>query len=89
MRHWSSIIPRHPRIRPRPAPQALAPLMSPAAPQYGVFAAACFIHTSFSPTRPLIGGVSWQTALGRWYFNRAGGGYKLADDCGELCGVCP
>jgi hypothetical protein len=37
--------------------QALAPLMAAAQPRYGVFNAACFIHTDFYFTGPLIQGA--------------------------------
>ena len=58
----------------------------------GGFAAACFIHTSFSQQAPLIGGKSYIDALKAWYFARGvnPASYKLIDTCtGFKCGVCP
>lgn len=67
----------------------LAPLMNPANSRAGVFSPACFIHTDFSTSAPLINGTSYQQALGDWYFGRAGA-TKLADDCGIECNpTCP
>ena len=55
--------------------------MDPSSTRHGAFNPACFIHTSFSFTKPLINGESWATAFSNWYFKRTGPeGYKLADD---------
>jgi hypothetical protein len=70
---------------------ALAPLLDPANARAGAFNAACFIHTSFSTQAPLIGGASFMDAFTNFYFRRTPpAGYKLADNCGELCNpTCP
>jgi len=59
---------------------ALAPLRSAANPKSGVFAAACWMHTSFSSARPLIGGVNFLQAAAAWYAQA--GDYKIEDACG-------
>jgi hypothetical protein len=65
---------------------ALSPLMNEANPRNGVFAAACYTHTGFSHSAPLINGISYVTAFGNFYFNRtAAEQYKLSDDCGLMC----
>jgi hypothetical protein len=58
------------------------------APAAGFFNPACYIHTSFSTSGPLIGGDSYLSAFARWY---AGGGeVRLADACGVTCNpTCP
>jgi len=48
----------------------------------GVFAAACWIHTGFSATSPLIGGRSYIQAFTRWFL---GDTVKVQDSCGILC----
>ncbi|KAJ9460099.1 Pectin acetylesterase 3 [Diplonema papillatum] len=63
---------------------ALQPLLEPANERHGVFNPACFIHTAFNSSAPLIDGVSYITALGNWFFKRPGP-YKLKDTCGILC----
>jgi hypothetical protein len=70
---------------------ALSPLMAPANTRGGAFNPACFIHTSFSPSSPLIGGKNFLQAFGDFYFQRTpAAGYKLADDCGIMCNpTCP
>jgi hypothetical protein len=70
---------------------ALAPLMNPANTRNGAFNPACFIHTSFSNTNPLINGLSYLDAFSNWYFNRTGpSGYKVQDTCGIECNpTCP
>lgn len=68
----------------------LSPLSNPADARHGTFSPACFIHTSFSLEKPLIKGKNYLTTAADWYFRRtAPSEYKLADDCGILCGVCP
>ena len=71
--------------------QALAPLANPAAANLGIFNPACFIHTNFNATAPLIAGVSYLEALARWYDHSGPPAtYKLADDCGIMCNpTCP
>jgi len=70
---------------------ALSPLLDTADSRHGAFNPACFIHTTFAHDAPTIGGVSYQTALGNWFFNRTSpAGYKLADSCGIECNpTCP
>ena len=63
---------------------ALAPSMDPASPN-GVFNPACFIHTTFTETSPLLAGTSFLDAFAAWYFGDAGATTKLQDDCGILC----
>ena len=71
--------------------QALAPLADPKNLRHGIFNPACYIHTSFSATKPLINGISWIKAFGNFFFQRtAPAEYKLADTCGLLCNpTCP
>eukprot|EP00035_Acanthoeca_spectabilis_P039984 m.66418 g.66418 ORF g.66418 m.66418 type:complete len:450 (-) comp9817_c0_seq1:67-1416(-) len=59
----------------------LAPPMASTS-KYGVFNPACFIHTDFSTTSPLINGRSYYQALGEWL---TGSPTKLQDTCGILC----
>ena len=70
---------------------ALRPLMDVANLKGGAFSPACFIHTSFSASAPLIQGKNFLQAFGDWYFARTGpAGYKLADSCGIMCNpTCP
>lgn len=69
---------------------ALAPSLSDRSPN-GVFSAACYIHTGFTPTSPLLAApdgtrLSYIDAFGRWLFGgEADAHTKLADDCGVLC----
>lgn len=60
----------------------------------GAFVPACYIHTDFYPTSPLITHeksgekLNYFTAFGNWYFNRSlsdPSAYKLFDDCGLFC----
>ena len=61
---------------------ALAPVLGGgSSPTRGGFAAACFTHTSFSSSKPLIGGKSFLDVAAAWY-TRAAGSYKVSDDCG-------
>ena len=54
----------------------------------GWFNPACYIHTSFSPTSPTIGGDTYLSAFTRWYFG--GETVRLADSCGGTCNpTCP
>jgi hypothetical protein len=68
---------------------ALAPLMAsdvPHTPRNGVFAAACYTHTGFSHSAPLINGISYNQAFSNFYFSRTSEDqYKLSDDCGLMC----
>ena len=59
----------------------LARAMAPGSPN-GVFAAACWIHTSFLPLSPLVGGTSYISAFTKWL---EGETVKLHDSCGILC----
>jgi hypothetical protein len=79
---------------------ALSPLMNEPAPaagepyKFGVFAAACYIHTSFSKQQPVVQGVTYMEAISRWYYQDVNGmkadTFKLADECGEMCNpTCP
>lgn len=70
---------------------ALAKVLSPASPKLGGFNPACFIHTSFSPTAPLINGLSFLQAAALWHAQGgAPSAYKLADNCGLMCNpTCP
>ena len=64
---------------------ALAPSMS-AQSKNGVFSPACFIHTEFKVTEPLLAGLSYLTAFVKWH---QGGIVKLRDSCSILCHPCP
>jgi hypothetical protein len=58
-------------------------------PRSGVFNPACFIHTTFSPEKPLLQGLNFLQTFGNWYFQRQGP-IHLADDCGVMCNpTCP
>ena len=65
--------------------------MDKAVLDHGAFNPACFIHTSFSFTSPLINGLNYIQAISNWYFQTTGPeGYKLADTCGIMCNpTCP
>jgi len=52
-------------------------------PGDGWFNPACFIHTEFTHTAPLIGGRSYVQAFDTWYNNRTA--VRLEDSCGLLC----
>lgn len=55
----------------------------------GFFNPACFVHTGFSPEKPLIGGLNFLQVFGNWYFNRSGP-KQAADTCGIMCNpTCP
>lgn len=59
---------------------ALSPVLGAGSPaSRGGFAAACFMHTGFTSSQPLVGGVSFLQAAARWY--EGTGDYKLADNC--------
>ena len=65
---------------------ALSPLMELDNTKNGVFAAACYTHTGFTHSAPLIDGFSYSQAFGNFYFQRtAADEYKLSDDCGLMC----
>lgn len=51
---------------------------------HGFFSPACFIHTDFHATSPLINGENFYAVVGRWYFGRPGQVF-VADDCGVFC----
>ena len=59
----------------------LARALAPESPN-GVFAAACWLHTLFTPFSPLVGGEGYVAAFTRWL---GGQTVKLHDDCGILC----
>jgi len=71
--------------------QALSRFLDPSQPRLGAFHPACYIHTSFSPSKPLIKGESFLKAASSWY--SASGDpsqYKLSDGCGIMCNpTCP
>jgi len=60
---------------------------------HGVFNPACFTHTSFNISAPLIAGSSYHDAVKRWYYYQPGDLtmlFKLQDDCGLECNpTCP
>lgn len=65
---------------------ALDPLMRTDNPRNGVFAAACYTHTGFSNTAPLIKGLSYNQAFLNFYQNSTSSDqFKLSDDCGLMC----
>lgn len=69
---------------------ALQPVLGAgSSPAHGGFAAACWIHTSFTSTAPLIKGLSFLQAAAQWY--ERSGDYKIADECGApFCNpTCP
>jgi hypothetical protein len=68
--------------------QALQPALSPSTTSGG-FNPACFIHTSFNSTAPLINGLSYLAAFENWYLGN-GEPSKLFDTCGLICNpTCP
>ncbi len=55
----------------------------------GVFNPACFIHTTFTPTSPILNGMNYLQAFQAWFFKEEES-VKLQDDCGILCNpTCP
>ncbi|EDQ88996.1 uncharacterized protein MONBRDRAFT_25774 [Monosiga brevicollis MX1] len=53
----------------------------------GVFNAACFIHTTFTNSKPRINGLTYHQAMLQWL---AGESMVLIDDCGVICNpTCP
>jgi hypothetical protein len=70
---------------------ALSPLAALSNARNGIFNPACFIHTSFSPSAPLINGLNFLQAFGNFYYQRSAPQmYKLADSCGIMCNpTCP
>lgn len=52
--------------------------------RYGVFAPACFIHTEFNASSPLIGGRNFLQVLGDWLFGRSSAIHAI-DNCGIFC----
>ncbi len=54
-----------------------------------VFSPACFIHTDFTSTSPLIYGQSYHYYLTNWFFKAAPYTFAL-DSCGIFCNpTCP
>ena len=68
----------------------LAAAMEPTSPN-GVFSAACWIHTDFSPRSPLLGGLNFIDAFTGWFYGERGANQtKMQDTCGVLCNPsCP
>ena len=65
---------------------ALAPSMTSDS-KNGVFNPACFIHTDFDDSSPIIEGKNYMAALAGWL---DGTPTKLQDTCGVLCNPsCP
>jgi len=62
---------------------ALAPALS-AKSTNGVFFPACYIHTAFGTSSPLIDGLNFIQGFHSWYFNETTP-TKLQDKCGILC----
>jgi hypothetical protein len=61
-----------------------------AVPRRGAFSAACYTHTGFSHSKPLLQGVNFYQAFSRFYFDKGTpnddpASYKLEDDCGVMC----
>lgn len=55
----------------------------------GLFNPACFMHTSFSPSKPLLQGLNFLQVFGNWYYGRSGPSV-LRDSCGIMCNpTCP
>lgn len=81
----------HSGARVRGCVQALSPLMDLAASEYGAFNPACYIHTSFGTSGPIINGSSYLDALTAWYTKSGSpSSYKLRDNCGIECNpTCP
>jgi len=54
----------------------------------GWFNPACFIHTGFTSTGPVIGGKSYYDVFDTWLQGLSTGGNapRVMDDCGILCG---
>eukprot|EP00929_Paragymnodinium_shiwhaense_P119388 TRINITY_DN91284_c0_g1_i1.p1 TRINITY_DN91284_c0_g1~~TRINITY_DN91284_c0_g1_i1.p1 ORF type:complete len:391 (-),score=33.35 TRINITY_DN91284_c0_g1_i1:512-1684(-) len=68
---------------------ALAPSMA-ASSRNGVFSPACFTHTGFRSTHPLMADKSYQQVFDDWYHNGASAATKLQDSCGIFCNPsCP
>ena len=72
---------------------ALAPFLDLANDRLGAFNPACFIHTSFNLTMPLIDGVNYMNAFSNFYFRGEQvetKSFKLKDTCGLMCNrSCP
>ena len=55
----------------------------------GVFAAACYTHTDFTPSYPLIEQMNFMQSFHNFYYasdeGHASDSYLLIDDCGEVC----
>lgn len=69
---------------------ALEPVLGVgSSPSHGGFAAACWVHTTFTSSAPLINGLSFLQVAAKWY--GSSGEYKVADTCGApFCNpTCP
>eukprot|EP01034_Spumella_vulgaris_P025065 gene25065-31475_t len=56
--------------------------------KHGVFAVACYTHTSFNHAGPLLNGQNYQQVFSTFYLNSSSVApetYKLSDDCGLMC----
>lgn len=57
-------------------------------PKRGSFAAACYTHTGFTHSYPLLNGQNFYQVFNKFYFENAtvsSQEYKLMDDCGVMC----
>lgn len=57
----------------------------------GLFHPACLIHTTFEVAYPIISGLNYIEATGKWVFGRGGVPYVYVDNCvdsGVMCGKC-
>jgi hypothetical protein len=71
---------------------ALTPFMSgeveAGSPRRGGFAAACYTHTDFYASHPLINDLNFFTAFNNFYFKHEvveASDYQLSDNCGIMC----
>ena len=81
--HWSSEIKSYFEAWSYNMSTALQPSMNVLS-KNGVFNPACFIHTDFSATSPIINGKNYLQAFQAWYFKEEKA-IKYQDDCGILC----
>ena len=54
---------------------------SDATARRGLFAAACFEHTTFDTAKPIVEGASYLDAFGDWLFGRGAHSGFFMDDC--------
>ena len=54
---------------------------SDATARRGLFAAACFEHTTFDAAKPIVEGASYLDAFGDWLFGRGAHSGFFMDDC--------